>query len=86
MKEFYEKYALYAEAEQLMINDAPILVMWYDEQYRLIQSNIHDMMINPMLYRDFSAVYIQEPKPKPKKATASQTEAVNELEEESAEE
>jgi peptide/nickel transport system substrate-binding protein len=80
-----EKYALYAEAEQLMIADAPIVVMWYDEQYRLIQSNIHDMMINPMLYRDFSEVYMQEPKPKPRK-TAAPIEKESEEEEASTEE
>ena len=65
-----EKYGYYAEAEQLMINDAPIIVMWYDEQYRMIQSNVHDVMLNPMLYRDFSAVYMQEPKAKPQKTAA----------------
>jgi len=55
-------YAAFAEAEQIMMNDAPLVILWYDEQYRLIQSNVQNFSINAMHYRDYSEVYIQDPK------------------------
>ncbi|MFH1321928.1 MAG: ABC transporter substrate-binding protein [Bacteroidota bacterium] len=55
-----ESYKNFAEAEQLMIDDAPILILWYDENYRLIQSDIRNFHFNAMHYRDFSEVYIQK--------------------------
>ncbi|MBL4752298.1 MAG: ABC transporter substrate-binding protein [Flavobacteriales bacterium] len=64
------RYAAFAEAEQLMMNDAPLLILWYDEQYRLIQSNVQNFRINAMHYRDYSEVYIQEPKVDAKEAGA----------------
>ena len=56
-------YNYFMQAEQMMIEDAPIVVLWYDEQYRLLQSNIHNFNINAMNYRDFSEVYFKAPKP-----------------------
>ena len=53
-----------------MMNDAPLLILWYDEQYRLIQSNVQNFRINAMHYRDYSEVYIQEPKVDAKEAGA----------------
>jgi len=57
-----EKYDNFVKAEQIAMNDAPVLVLWYDEEYRLLQSNIHNFHINAMHYRDFSEVYFQDPK------------------------
>jgi len=56
------RYSAFAEAEQMMMNDAPLVILWYDEQYRLIQSNVQNFSINAMHYRDYSEVYIQDPK------------------------
>ena len=56
------RYSAFAEAEQMMMNDAPLVILWYDEQYRLIQSNVQNFSINAMHYRDYSEVYIQAPK------------------------
>ncbi|MDW7695351.1 ABC transporter substrate-binding protein [Flammeovirgaceae bacterium SG7u.111] len=57
---FSEKEALenFMKAEKLMMQDAPILVLWYDESYRLLQSYIKNFPNNPMQYRDFSQVYM----------------------------
>lgn len=63
-----EAYDDFLKAEQIMISDAPIMVLWYDENYRLIKSNVHDFFSNPMRYRDYSQVYLKDAAPA---ATAS---------------
>lgn len=57
-----ESYKYFLEAEQLMIDDAPIMILWYAENYRLLQSNVRNFQINAMHHRDFSEVYFQEHK------------------------
>ncbi len=49
----------FMEAESLVMRDAPILVLWYDEGYRLLSSRIKNFPNNPMQYRDFSEVYFE---------------------------
>ena len=63
-----EKYDFFAQAEQVMIDDAPVIVLWYDEHHRLIQSNVQNLVINPMHIRDYSVVYFQDPKPRASRA------------------
>lgn len=58
-----EGYADFLLAEQLMINDAPIMMLWYDENYRLIKSKVRNLFSNPMRYRDYSQVFIKENAP-----------------------
>lgn len=50
----------FMKAEQLAMNDAPFIVLWYDEGFRLLQSYVKDCPNNPMQFRDFSTVYIQK--------------------------
>ncbi len=54
-----EAYASFMKAEQLMMDDAPILMLWYAEDYRLVKSNVHNLFANPIRYRDYSQVYIK---------------------------
>lgn len=57
-----ESYLYFTQAEQAMMNDAPILALWYDENYRLIKSRVKKLPANPIRYRDCSEVYlIDEP-------------------------
>jgi len=49
----------FMEAESVMMRDAPILVLWYDEGYRLLSSRVKNFPNNPMQYRDFSEVYFE---------------------------
>jgi oligopeptide transport system substrate-binding protein len=49
-------------AENELMNDAPIIILWYDEGYRLVKSYINNFPNNPMQYRDFSEVYFSEQK------------------------
>jgi oligopeptide transport system substrate-binding protein len=48
----------FMQAENIMMQDAPIMVLWYDEGYRLLQSYVKDFPNNSMQYRDFSTVYM----------------------------
>jgi len=54
--------SLFKNAERKLMKDAPIVVLWYDEGYRLIQSYVKNFPNNPMQYRDFSEVYFKKPK------------------------
>jgi peptide/nickel transport system substrate-binding protein len=56
-----KRMALYLQADQVAIDDAAIMPIFYDENYRLVQTNIKNFPANAMEYRDFTRVYI-EPK------------------------
>lgn len=53
-----EAYAHFLEAEKVAMADAPIIVLWYDEAYRLVQPTVKNFPNNPMQYRDFTRVYL----------------------------
>ncbi len=54
-----ESYADFMKAEQLLMDDAPIMILWYGENYRLIKSNVRNFFSNPMRLRDYSQVYLK---------------------------
>ena len=56
-KSIQEGYDYFLQAENVMIEDAPVMVLWYDEKYRVYQSNIKNYYSNPMNYWDFSEVF-----------------------------
>lgn len=56
---------LFAQAEQLMMNDAPAMILWYDENYRLTQYHVKNFFTNPMRLLDFSEVYLKDEPKKP---------------------
>lgn len=51
---------LFKKAEIRLMQDAPIIILWYDEGYRLIKSYVKDFPNNPMQYRDLGRVYFEE--------------------------
>ena len=51
---------LYMKAENVLMNDCPIIVLWYDEGYRMLQKHVQNFPSNPMQYRDFSEVYLEQ--------------------------
>jgi peptide/nickel transport system substrate-binding protein len=53
-----EAMRYFMEAENVVMRDAPVLVLWYDECYRLLQSRVKNFPTNPMQFRDFSEVYV----------------------------
>lgn len=40
------RYKLYQQADQLMINDAPVVPLWYDKSVRLFQTNVKGFRAN----------------------------------------
>lgn len=55
-----EANAFFQQGENLLIKDAPVIVLWYDEGYRLVQSHVQDFPNNPMQYRDLGKVYFDD--------------------------
>lgn len=51
----------FLKAEQELLNDAGVMVLWYDESYRLLQPHVQNFPNNPMQYRDLSDVYFKAP-------------------------
>jgi oligopeptide transport system substrate-binding protein len=50
----------FMKAEQTLMNDAPIIVLWYDGNYRLTQYGVKNAFNNAMRYRNFAEVYISK--------------------------
>lgn len=59
-KSIEEANALFKKAEIKLMEDAPVIILWYDEGYRLIKSYVKDFPNNPMQYRDLGRVYFEE--------------------------
>ena len=53
-----ERYALFSQAEQILIDDAPVAVLWYPEIYNIYHSSVKNLSFNELYYYDFSSVYI----------------------------
>lgn len=56
-----DAYAYFMKAEQVMIQDAPVIVLWYGENFKMIHSFVKNFYFNPMNLKDFSEVYIKKP-------------------------
>jgi peptide/nickel transport system substrate-binding protein len=55
-------YLYFMKAEQILMNDAPIMALWYDGNYRLVRFGIQNVHTNAMRYRNFADAYIKEVK------------------------
>lgn len=55
-----EANKLFLQAEQLMMKDAPSMILWYDDNFRLKQANVQNLKNNAMRYYDFSEVFIKK--------------------------
>ena len=52
-----ERNELYAKADQIVIDDAVALPIFYDKDYRLVQPNVRNFYQNAMEYRNAKDVY-----------------------------
>lgn len=59
-----EAYASYAEAEKILMEEAPFIILWYGEDMMLLQSNVQQFETNGMRYLDLRNVFLQEMKAK----------------------
>lgn len=53
-----KRYDLYRQADQVAMDDAAIIPLYYDENYRLIQPYVKNFDANAMEFRDFKKVYM----------------------------
>jgi oligopeptide transport system substrate-binding protein len=50
-------YAYFMKAEQVLMNDAVIIPLWYEGSYRLLSNNIKGLNLNAMRYYDLTKTY-----------------------------
>lgn len=55
-----ERMALYAKCDQILIDDAVIMPIYYDNYMRLLQLDVANFPINPMEYRDLTRVFFKK--------------------------
>ncbi len=55
-----KKMELLAEAEKIMMDESPIMVLWYGEDYKIIHSNVQNYHHNALNYIDFSRIYLKQ--------------------------
>lgn len=53
-----KRYAILSLAEQIVLDEAPFMPIFYDENFRLEQLNVRNFPENPMTYMDLSVVYL----------------------------
>lgn len=56
-----EKFKYFAEAEKQMLEDCPVIVLWYGENYKLLHSNVNNFNNNAMNYLNLADVFIKAP-------------------------
>ena len=55
------RYALYNEAEQMILDDAPWVPLWFDgESKLLVKPNVHDFLLPPLIIPRYRFVYITD--------------------------
>ena len=50
-------YAYFMKAEQILMNDAVIIPLWYEGSYRLLTNKVKGLHLNAMRYYDFTKAY-----------------------------
>lgn len=55
-----ESNKLFSQAEAILMKDAPIIVLWYGEQYIIQYFNVRNLETNAIMYLDLSHVRIQD--------------------------
>jgi ABC-type transport system substrate-binding protein len=53
-----ERYLLYNEAEKVLMQDPPIIVLWYSGDIQLVYSRVRNLKNNPMGLLDLKEVYL----------------------------
>ena len=53
-----KRFEMLAQAEQIMLDDAPVMPIFYDENFRLEQKSVRNLPENPMNYMDMCTTYL----------------------------
>lgn len=59
-----ERNRLFMEADQILMEDAAVMPIYYDENVRLVNKKVKNFPVNGMEYRDFTEVYFESEKEK----------------------
>lgn len=59
-----KRYKLFSQAEQIILDEAAFMPLFYDENFRLVQKNVHNLEENPLNYVDMRTTYITKTKNK----------------------
>jgi len=59
-KNITERNRLFSEAEKVLMEEAPLIVLWYNEQFILQYYNVRNLETNSILYLDFTYVKVKE--------------------------
>jgi ABC-type oligopeptide transport system substrate-binding subunit len=65
-----KRTALFQQADRVQLEDAAIMPIYYEQNDRLVQSNVRNFDINPMEFRDMTRVWIEVEKAEAGKDTA----------------
>ncbi|HRI28024.1 MAG TPA: ABC transporter substrate-binding protein, partial [Chitinophagales bacterium] len=52
-----QRNRLYLQADQAALDDAPMMILYYDKDQRLLQPNVRNFPQNAMEYRNLREVY-----------------------------
>lgn len=53
------RYKLYRQADQVMIDDSPVVPLWYDEVIHLVQPNVHGFEPNSLNLLELRRTYVR---------------------------
>lgn len=55
-----ERYKHFAEAERILMEDAPFIILWYEETIKIAYTKLRNLALNEMNYYSFKDVYIKD--------------------------
>ena len=55
-----DRYKHFAEAERILMEDAPFIILWYEETIKVAYSRVRNLELNEMNYYSFKDVYIKD--------------------------
>ncbi len=69
-----ESYKLFAMAEQVLMKDAPVIILWYGENFKLNYFYVKNFSFNPIRQWSLSEVYFKKEAPSAEAENSSATE------------
>lgn len=55
-----KRYKYFAKAESILMDDAPFIILWYDETIKIVYSKVRNLHFNEMNYYSFKNVYLKD--------------------------
>lgn len=58
--EIVERYRYFTEAEKLLMEDSPYIILWYEETIKIVYSKVRNLQLNEMNSYSFKNVYLKD--------------------------